>query len=129
MVVQAELILDGNTYGLYSVSIEIGQAVDKFGRPSSAAKGGKIEIEFFSLKDDVIFDWMVQTRKTLNGSINLYEDDLETKIKEIKFEDAYCTEYTEIFDETMDVSPVTKLTISAEKLTIGNIDLDNHWLK
>ncbi len=129
MVAKAELVLEGNTYLLNSVSIEIEQVADQFGRPSTAAKGGKIEIELFSVEDDVIFDWMVHTKKTLNGSINLYEADFETKLKEIKFEDAYCIEFSERFDEAGDDNLVTRFKISAEKLSIGNIDLDNQWLK
>ena len=129
MVAKAELVLEGNTYLLNSVSIEIEQAADQFGRPSTAAKGGKIEIELFSVEDNVIFDWMVHTKKTLNGSINFYEADFETKLKEIKFEDAYCIEFNERFDEASEDSLITKFKISAEKLSIGNIDLDNQWLK
>jgi hypothetical protein len=129
MVGKAELVLEGNTYLLNSVSVEIEQTADQFGRPSTAAKGGRIEIEMFSVEDDVIFDWMVHTRKTLNGSINLYEADFETKLKEIKFEDAYCIEFSERFDEASEENLVTRFKISAEKLSIGNIDLDNQWLK
>jgi hypothetical protein len=129
MVAKAELVLEGNTYLLNSVTIEIEQIADQFGRPSTAAKGGKIEIELFSVEDDVIFDWMVHTKKTLNGSINLYEADFETKLKEIKFEDGYCIEFSEHFEEAADNSLVTRFKISAEKLSIGNIDLDNQWLK
>jgi hypothetical protein len=129
MVAKAELVLEGNTYLLNSVSIDIEQVADEFGRPSTVAKGGRIEIELFSVEDDVIFDWMVHTKKTLSGSINLYEADFETKLKEIKFEDAYCIEYNERFDEASEDSLITKFKISAEKLSIGNIDLDNQWLK
>jgi hypothetical protein len=129
MVAKAELALEGNTYLLNSVSVEIEHVVDQFGRPSTAAKGGEIEIELFSVEDDVIFDWMVHTKKTLNGSINLYEADYETKVKEIKFEDAYCIEFSEEFVEATEDSLVTRFKISAEKLSIGNIDLDNQWLK
>jgi hypothetical protein len=129
MSFKAELVLDGNTYILNSVFFQIDQAIDKFGRPSSIAKGGKIDIELFTVDDDVIFDWMVHPVKTLNGSINLYEADNETKLKEIQFENGYCIAYTEIFEQSSSENLVTKLTISAEKLSIGNIDLDNQWLK
>lgn len=129
MPFKAELALEGNSYFLNSVTFQIDQAIDKFGRPSSIAKGGKIDIELFTVEDDVIIDWMVHPVKTLNGSINLYEADNETKLKEIQFENGYCIEYTEIFEQSTSENLVTKLTISAEKLSIGNIDLDNQWLK
>ncbi len=129
MIFKAELILEGNTYLLNSLTFQLNQAIDKFGRPSSITKGGKIEIELFTVEDDVIFDWMVHPRKTLNGNINLYEADNETKFKEMKFENAYCIEYFEIFDHSISESMVTKLIVSAEKLSIGTIELDNQWLK
>lgn len=129
MPFKAELSLEGNTYLLNSVSFGIEQDTDKFGRPSSAAKGGRIDIELFSVEDDVIVDWMVHPAKTLNGSISLYEADNETKLKEIQFENGYCIEFAEIFEQTAGENLLTKVTISAEKLSIGNIDLDNQWLK
>jgi hypothetical protein len=129
MLSKAELVLEGNTYLLNSVFFEISQAVDHFGRPSSVPKGGKIEIELDSIKDDVLFDWMVHSRKTMKGSINLYESDHETKLKELKFENAFCIGYGEIFEEAREESLITRLIISAEKLSIGNIDMDNAWLK
>jgi len=129
MLSKAELVLEGNTYALNSVSFEIGQDLDHFGRPSSMPKGGKIEIELNTVEDDVLFDWMVRTEKMLNGSISLYEADNETRLKELKFENALCIAYTEVFEEAMEENLVTRLTISAEKLSIGNIDLDNAWLK
>jgi hypothetical protein len=129
MVAKAELVLEGNTYLLNSISVEIEQTADQFGRPTTVAKGGTIEIELFSVEYDTIFDWMVHTKKTLNGSINLYEADYDTKVKEIKFEDAFCIEFSEQFTEAAEDNLVTKFKISAEKLSIGNIDLDNQWLK
>jgi hypothetical protein len=72
---------------------------------------------------------MVHSARELNGSINFYKADNETKLKEIKFENAFCIDFTEIFEEALEESLVTKLTISAEKLSIGNVDLDNQWLK
>lgn len=125
----AELILDGNTYLLISVSLEIGQTIDQYGRPSSVTKGGKIDIELFSMEDDVIFDWMIHPGKMKNGTINLFKADNETKVKEIKFENGYCTEFIEFFSDALERNLVTKFTISAEKLSIGNIELDNKWLK
>jgi hypothetical protein len=129
MVFNAELNLGGNNYLLNSLSVEMGQAIDEFGRPSSIIKGGKIEIELFSADDDVIVDWMIHPGKSINGTINLYKSDNETKLKEIKFENGYCIEYTETYSEAMEKNLVTKFTISAEKLSVGNIDLYNKWLK
>jgi hypothetical protein len=129
MVFSAELILEGNTYLLNSVSIEIGHETDQYGRPSSITKGGKIAIELFSMEDDAVFDWMIHPGKTRNGTINLFKADNETKVKEIKFENGYCTEYFEVFSDAVEKRLVTKFTISAEKLSIGNVELDNKWLR
>jgi hypothetical protein len=129
MVFNAELNLEGNTYLLNSVSTEIGYETDQYGRPSSLTKGGKIVIELFSAEDEAIFDWMIHPGKTKNGTINLFKADNETKVKEIKFENGYCTEYYEIFSDVVEKSMVTKFTISAEKISIGSIELDNKWLK
>ncbi len=122
--------LEGKTYLLNRLSLEISQAVDSVGRPSSSTKGGKIRLEMDSVDDDTITDWMVNAHKKLNGKVVFYKIDEASKLKELKFEDAYCVEMLEKFDGTSSSEGMTmQLTISAEKLSIGSVEISNDWPK
>jgi hypothetical protein len=130
MSFKAELQLEGNTYLIRALSLDISQTIDKVGRPSSSTKGGNIEIQLDVVQDDIFADWIVDPKKKLNGTITYYNIDQASKMKEVKFEDAFCVEFSEIFDGTMsESSMMTHVKISAEKLSIGNVELSNNWPK
>jgi hypothetical protein len=128
MVFKTELHLEGNVYPLHFLSVEISQVIDSIGRPSSVIRAGKIEIEMSAVEDDIIIDWMIQPKKKLNGNIVYYEIDEETKFKEVKFEDGFCVEFSEKFNADTD-GLTTYFSISAEKVSIGNIEVNNNWPK
>jgi hypothetical protein len=130
MSFEAELRLEGNAYRLNGLSLDISQEVDDLGRPASASRGGIIKMEMDTLKDEVIIDWVMDPNKQLNGSITFYRTDETAKLKEISFENAYCTELREkylgaAFADRM----VTLITVSAEKISIGSVEMDNQWPK
>jgi hypothetical protein len=128
MISKVELSLDGNTYILTSVSFEFKQIVDEIGRPSSGVNGGIIEIEMNAIEDEIFIDWMIQPKKKLKGEIVFYETDQSTKAKEIKFEESFCVAYTERFSEGVEI-PMAFITLSSEKLKVGNTELNNNWPK
>ncbi len=128
MSYEAELRLEGNTYRLNGLSLDISQEVDDLGRPSSASRGGIIKMEMDELKDEVIVDWAVHPNKPLNGSITFYRTDEMAKLKEITFENAYCTELREKYLGSAFANRlVTIVTIAAEKVAIGSVEVDNQW--
>ncbi|WP_018620714.1 type VI secretion system tube protein TssD [Spirosoma luteum] len=128
MSFRTELSVDGNTYPIRQVSLEISQTIDAVGRPSSATQGGKIRLEIDVADDDTLSEWMADPHKTLGGSIRYYRTDEDATLKELKFEDAFCVDYIERFDGTQSGQPMTTaITISAQKLKIGQVSVENNW--
>ena len=71
---------------------------------------------------------MADPHKQLDGKVRYLRTDEEATLKEIRFTNAYCTEYIERFDGTQSSTPMTAfLTISAQQLTIGQTTVDNNW--
>ncbi|MBC3788303.1 type VI secretion system tube protein TssD [Spirosoma utsteinense] len=125
---RSELTVDGNTYPVRQLWLDITQAIDAVGRPASATRGGKIRLELDVVEDDTLSEWMADPHKTLGGSVRYYRTDEDATLKELKFEDAYCVEYIEQFDGTQSAQPMTTtLTISARKLKIGEASIENNW--
>lgn len=125
---RTELTVDGNTYPVRQLWLSITQSIDAVGRPSSAPRGGKIRLELDGVEDDSLSEWMADPHKTLGGSVRYYRIDEDATLKELTFEDAYCVDYIERFDGTQSGQPMTTtLTISAQKLAIGQVTVENNW--
>ncbi|MFD2934192.1 type VI secretion system tube protein TssD [Spirosoma flavum] len=128
MSFRAELSVDGNTYPIRQLWLEISQTIDAVGRPSSTTQGGKIKLEMDVTEDDTLSEWMADPHKTLGGSVRYYRTDEDATLKEIKFEDAFCVDYVERFDGTQSAQPMTTtITISAQKLKIGQVSVEKNW--
>ena len=120
--------MDGNTYSVRQLGLEISQTIDAVGRPSSATQGGKIKLEIDVADDDTLSEWMADPHKTMGGSVRYYRTDEDATLKELKFEDAFCVEYTERFDGTQSTQPMTTtIVLSAQKLKIGQVSVENNW--
>lgn len=125
---RTELTVDGNTYPVRHLWLEITQTIDAVGRPSSATRGGKIRLEMDVVDDDTLSEWMADPHKLLSGNIRYYRTDEDATLKELQFEDAYCVEYIERFDGTSSGQPmITTITISAQQLKLGQVSVKNNW--
>jgi hypothetical protein len=128
MSFEAELRLEGNTYRINGLSLDISQEVDDIGRPCSATRGGVIKIEMDALKDEVITDWVMNPNKQLNGTITYYRTDELAKLKEITFENGFCIELREKYLGVAHANRLISLmSISSEKVSIGSVEMNNQW--
>lgn len=110
------------------VYLDINQAVDSLGRPSSLTRGGKITLEFNSTENNVVAEWMADPAKKLSGSITFTQMGVKAALKTIYFTEAFCVELIERFDgSTSSANMVTIITISPEKINVDGIELDNRW--
>jgi len=112
---------------------EIRRSVDEKGRPSSETQGGVITVELVSSDGDTaLAEWMMDSYKEADGSIRFVDNNKST-LKTVEFKKARCIGYAERFDKTPDAawadkpSMTLKMTISAEKISISNAELDNNW--
>ena len=78
-----------------------------------------------SFNDALLMEWVTSDQKTMDGTITIYKIDEESKLKEIKFEKGYCISLNEFFEHGS--GDGMSIVVSAEKLNIGSISVDNDW--
>ncbi|MGY3793344.1 type VI secretion system tube protein TssD [uncultured Aquimarina sp.] len=128
MSFKAKLKVGGKEYNILSCNYGLHQETDATGRPSSITRGGMIKMEVESTADTGLSDWMFNNFEMRNGSIVFLKRDNEATLKELTFENAYAVKYFENFDAT-GKNPMTEtLTISAQKIGIGNGEHENDWV-
>ena len=105
MSFRADLEIDGKQYRLLHCSYALKREVDETGRPSSEVQGGTINFEIESTEDTSMWDLMIAQFKSADGTITFKKRDEDAKMRELKFETAYVTDYAEEFDATSDDTP------------------------
>jgi type VI protein secretion system component Hcp len=130
-------ILDIDGFHLRKVlefSFTFDQATDKENQPSGIPRGGRlfVKVDAFTKKNDnnELFKWMVSNNMKKNGKITVYMPSQPgNKLKEIKFEDAYCVKYEEKWKaSTSDSYDTEEIYITWRKLTWDNVTYENEWL-
>lgn len=112
---------------------QLNRPIDQKGRPAGVTQGGTITVELVSNKDtSPLAEWITDPFKEGDGSIEFY-DAVRQQVKMVQFNNARCVGYSERFDRIP--NPMTPnrpamtmtLTISAEKIMIGDAEHDNNW--
>lgn len=130
MSFQAHLSIEGGSeIRLLHCSYSLNRDVDATGRPSSMVRGGTVQFTIESTHDTQLNEWMVDQFTTKQGKVTFFKRDSNTKMKELKFENAYIVHITESYDAT-GANPMTiHFTITAEKITVGSATHTNPWPK
>jgi hypothetical protein len=128
MSFKAQLSIDGKKHNILSCNYALKQETDATGRPSSITRGGKIYVTVESTGETSFFEAMCNSFERKNGSIVFFKRDSDATLKELKFEEAYVTEYRENFDSTGS-NPVTEsFTLSAKQIELGSGKHINEWV-
>jgi hypothetical protein len=113
------------------VTYSFNRATDPDGLPAGQTKGGKIVIKLKALNDENsdLAEWIFDRGRGKNGSIVFMDPKNNTKkMKSIDFENAYCIEFTEHWEEktanqeigsSQDVAHYEQIILSCEKITRG----------
>jgi len=120
---KATLEVNGAKFDVSACSYSFRQETDAKNKPSSTVFGGSIHVTIDSSEDDKILGWMVDPYKKTNGTITFYKIDADSKMKELKFEDGYCTSFNETYSNGTGMS--NEIIISAKKITVGSVTHDN----
>jgi hypothetical protein len=119
------------------VTYSFNRATDPDGLPAGQTKGGKIVLKLKALNNENsdLSEWIFDRSKGKNGSIEFMDPkDNTKKMKSIDFENAYCIEFTEHWEEktanqdgstSQDVAHYEQITLSCEKITRGLASYQN----
>ncbi len=128
MSFKTKLKLAGKEYNVLNVNYGLIQETDPTGRPSSIARGGKIDLTIESTGGTELFELMTNNFERKDGSVVFIKRDTDATLKELKFEEAYVVKYKENFDST-GKNPLTEsVTLSAKKISMGTGEHVNEWV-
>jgi hypothetical protein len=122
MAHDARLKTDGKEYKVIECNYEYIQAINANGQPAGYHTGGIIHITVVSPdnSDTLLHAWMESSIEHKDGTITFSVVDTGTpSTKTIKFERAYCIGLYECFNSQNVMQMITKITISAAKITFG----------
>ena len=130
MSFKATVAIDGGAeIRLLHASYSLRRDVDATGRPSTGLYGGTIQLEIESTDDTSIYEWICDQVQRKNGTVKFYKRDSDSKMKELKFEEAYIVNYSESFDSIGENPMGLSFVLSAKKLTLGGGTHENEWPK
>jgi hypothetical protein len=110
------------------------QATDKEGQTTGIPRGGIITIKVKAMNDGncELLSWMIDSSLSKDGIIEfMNSSDVSKKMKEIKFEGAYCVKFEEKWNDITkadDLAHWEEITISCKKITNQAVTYENEWL-
>jgi hypothetical protein len=123
----AKLTIDNQTHNILECFYSCSQSTDSSGKPLGSTRAGQIKIKVESDGKTTFIDWMLSPNKTKDGVITFYKRDSMSRLQEIKFEKAFCINFSEYFNSKSSDPLEIEITISAQKLTFEDIPYENIW--
>ncbi|RAJ75686.1 hypothetical protein CLV59_109300 [Chitinophaga dinghuensis] len=127
MSFKARCNIDGYDFNVLECHYTFSQQTDHHGKPVARPTGGVIELLVESAADTSLFDWMIADAVSHNGSIIFYRRDAISRLKELRFADAYCIRYTEYFNAENEQPMHIRFRMSARKLTLNGSTFEHRW--
>ena len=129
MSFSAELIISNKHYTVRHFNWSVQQNTDVVGRPDARVHGGQLVVELDSEPDESLHHWALDDTKKMSGELAVFSaDNRLSRRKTIRFEEAYCVGLGKQFDgSASDQGMTMTLTLSANKISSGEVKLDNKW--
>lgn len=128
MSFKAILTVDGDEFTVYKISYTISRGVDELGRLTSSIVGGQITMEMESQKNNKFFEHICESEKIKEGSVVFNKRHQDSKMRELKFKDAYIASFTETFDHSGYLGSMTMtVTLVAKYMEMEGADLGNEF--
>jgi hypothetical protein len=128
MSFKAELSLEGKTFRISNCEYKMVRETDTSGRPVAGVKYMLIQLVLDGSEDETLLFWAADPQKKVSGTLTFYRIDQESVLKEVKFEDAFCVVYNEVFgfnnNAQNNASYILKIQISSGKASIGGVNLE-----
>jgi hypothetical protein len=109
------------------VTYSFNQSTDIEGQMAGIPRGGFITIKVKALNDgnNELFGWMIDPAGPKDGTIEFLNTVNNQKMKDIKFESAYCIGFTETWEEGTGHSE--EIIISCKSIEIPKIKYSSKW--
>ncbi|NSL88633.1 type VI secretion system tube protein TssD [Chitinophaga solisilvae] len=127
MSFKAIFTIEGEEMNVLECHFTFLQMMDECGKPSARPCGGTIHIIIESGGNTRLFDWMISDTQTKNGVITFLRRDTISRLKELRFTDAYCVKYSEHFSASGEHPMQVRLQLSARELALNQSVFRNPW--
>jgi len=117
------------------VSYAFNQAIDKENQPAGIPRGGLVTIKCKALNGSdglgELLNWMTSKTMAKNGKvIFMVSSDSEKLLKELEFEQAYCVQFKEVWEDKQsnaDLAHYEEIVISCRKIKCAGAEYRNEW--
>ncbi|MDR2207278.1 MAG: hypothetical protein LBE36_14100 [Flavobacteriaceae bacterium] len=123
----SKLELDGNTYNILECKYKFTRPINETGKPWGIPQGGEIVIRIESTGNPELLDWMFDHHKVKDGKIIFYRRDAMSKLQELVFEKAYCTEFSEHFNASNEEPLQIEMHLIARKFSMNGAVHEKLW--
>jgi hypothetical protein len=130
MSFKATLKIGGDKFDVLSCSFGFSQGTDAKGLPATGVSSSSVSLAVESAEasqDEKLLALMIDSRKVFDASITMERINDDSTYKEIKLERCYMIGYSEGFTAQASDHNTINVTITFQKMTIGNVTHDNEW--
>ncbi len=117
-----------DSYELLSCNYSFAQGTDQNGKPQTDVKGGTIDVVYPNVPPTEFMIWMLKSGKLENGAIVICDAN-DVPLQKILFEDGACVALNVDYSQQGASFTSTSITIQVNKIKIGEVQLENRWVK
>jgi len=122
----AQLTIEDKIMNVLECSFEFRVGTDNTGRPVQRLNGGEISILIESTSDIDFLEWVVMNTSK-NGDLIFFKRDMLASAKTVNFANGFCINYSEEFSSEGSIPMKTRITISAEEITVNSYSYFKNW--
>lgn len=125
----AKLTIKADAFDVLSFGTSFTRDFDQKGRPSSAVRAGDMSLTLEITEKESMIDLMVnaQNKPIEEGKIEFWQSGKDAIFRTVDFKNGYITSYKEGFQPAGSANFSADISITAEKITIGNAKYDAGW--
>jgi hypothetical protein len=123
----AKLHLEEEELNVMHCGFRFSRNTDATGKPTSSTQGGSISLVIESTGSTNFLGWIISNSEKKSGDITFYRRDTMSKLKILKFKDAFCVGYYETFDHIGENPMQIQLTLSAREIDLDAVSFTNNW--
>ncbi|MCQ2217578.1 MAG: type VI secretion system needle protein Hcp [Paludibacteraceae bacterium] len=113
-------------FELSDFSYDILQDTDLLGKPQGDVRAGRMNFSFPNLPTTEMLEWMINSRKYKSGGVVVYDME-DTPLQKVTFSCAACVGMDINYSESGSNYCLTKLTIVAKEIFVGDVKMENEW--
>lgn len=127
MAFKAILFVNGKQYPIKNYHYSGTQPTDATNKPMARPQQGYIDITVEASNDEFLYHWFSEPEVVHNGKVVFYNSDISAAMRTLSFENAYCVNYDEDFNDSGAIPMTIDISITAGTIDINGIKDKKAW--